>query len=426
MPLTAGSSIVLKSTENQSADCTDFLANSFTLKLKQSVPSLFKQNHSRAGLSAAIQSEESVSYRQQQQQQQQQHHVELLSCKQNETELNNKSPVVCSKLVLKSNVEADEGVLNPKSCTESTGLNRTFKATTPQREATGTPSDLATEVNKSWSMSTKRSDVTTGAAAAVATGTTHNTSRERATVEIVNVTENSGNSLQLAKPTLRISDFSGSAALRAAGKPGDLTGASGATSAKLQQLNADYEIIEHLLIDDLDPEHKFIETSNLKQSIKDLKLDFEKKLEAKKYLIQNLNLTGSGLTIVKKSSVSVNVAPVNGEGQQQQQQQQQQRAKTGKASDEAVGERLMQPNKQQTKFAASSGPRNHSGPATGSGAVDAGSKQSVSNVRNRKLIFKRNFSDESESDVKLTLGKKIVLFVPKGFERLAIGPLHLP
>jgi len=121
MPLTAGSSIVLKSTENQSADCTDFLANSFTLKLKQSVPSLFKQNHSRAGLSAAIQSEESVSYRQQQQQQ---HHVELLSCKQNETELNNKSPVVCSKLVLKSNVEADEGVLNPKSCTESTGLNR--------------------------------------------------------------------------------------------------------------------------------------------------------------------------------------------------------------------------------------------------------------------------------------------------------------
>jgi hypothetical protein len=269
-------------------------------------------------------------------------------------------------------------------------------------------------------MSTKRSDVTTGAAAAaaaVATGTTHNTSRERATVEIVNVTENSGNSLQLAKPTLRISDLSGSAALR--------TGASGATSAKLQQLNADYEIIEHLLIDDLDPEHKFIETSNLKQSIKDLKLDFEKKLEAKKYLIQNLNLTGSGLTIVKKNSVPVNVVPVNGEGQQQQQQQQQ-RAKTGKASDEAAGERLMQPNKQQTKFAASSGPRNHSGPAAGSGAVDAGSKQGVSNVRNRKLIFKRNFSDESESDVKLTLGKKIVLFVPKGFERLAIGPLHLP
>lgn len=176
---------------------------------------------------------------------------------------------------------------------------------------------------------------------------------------------------------------------------------SGDTTSKLQQLTSDYEIIETLLIDNLAPDQKFLETSNISQSIKELKVDFEKKLESKKFLIQNLNLTGSGLTIVKKGS-STSANAVN--STENQQQQQQGSRSVGKQSDAEVGnhcnERVMQ-NKQQTKFASISnaGQRNHSGPANMDN--NAGHKQGMSNVRNRKLIFKRNFSDESESDNKI-------------------------
>lgn len=203
----------------------------------------------------------------------------------------------------------------------------------------------------------------------------------------------------MKKPTLKISNFAG---LKLSG-----TGTTSDEPAdKLKQLTSDYEIIETLLIDDLTPDQKFLETSNLKQSIKDLKVDFEKKLEAKKFLIQNLNLTGSGLTIVKKaSSTSANAVNTTEISQPSQRS-------VGKQSDAEIGnhninERVMQ-NKQQTKFASISnaGQRNHSGPAvatTGASSVDnnVGNKQGMSNVRNRKLIFKRNFSDESESDNKI-------------------------
>lgn len=204
------------------------------------------------------------------------------------------------------------------------------------------------------------------------------------------------NSIQLTKPTLKISNFAG-LNLRGTGTTSD------EPADKLKQLTSDYEIIERLLIDDLTPDQKFLETSNLKQSIKDLKVDFEKKLEAKKFLIQNLNLTGSGLTIVKKaSSTSANAVNTTETSQPGQRS-------VGKQSDAEVGnhninERVMQ-NKQQTKF-ANAGQRNHSGPAvaaTGAASVDnnVGNRQGMSNVRNRKLIFKRNFSDESESDNKI-------------------------
>lgn len=134
----------------------------------------------------------------------------------------------------------------------------------------------------------------------------------------------------------------------------------------------EYEILEELLVNDLEDKH------HLPSSINELKNEFEKKLKAKKLLIQNLNLNQ---TIDVETTIECKQAQATNKILS---------SKKTAATATKVG---VSDHSSTSKQNGSSGPQSNT---TRNGNHDFVKSQAV----RKKLIFKRNFSDESDHNSK--------------------------
>ena len=134
----------------------------------------------------------------------------------------------------------------------------------------------------------------------------------------------------------------------------------------------EYEILEELLVNELEDTH------SLPNSINDLKIEFEKKLRAKKLLIQNLNFNK---TIAKEVENLENSKISNS------------KILSSKKPAANAAKLTVSEHSNTTKPSGSSALTTN---ATRNGSNDFVKSQAV----RKKLIFKRNFSDESDHNSK--------------------------